>query len=77
MGRYFIGQDYFFGVFFSYIYQRSKVQDAYKLLYASLAYVLVLQFFFDFLITRQIWSNIKVIIILFFVFYPPIIYDKQ
>lgn len=67
----------FFGVFFSYIYQRSKVQDAYKLLYASLAYVLVLQFFFDFLITRQIWSNIKVIIILFFVFYPPIIYDKQ
>lgn len=68
---------FFFGLFFSYIYKRAKVNDIYKLLYASVAYIIVLQFFFDFLITQQVRANIKLMIVLFILFYPPVIYEKK
>ena len=60
-----------------YIYKRAKVNDIYKLLYASVAYIIVLQFFFDFLITQQVRANIKLMIVLFILFYPPVIYEKK
>lgn len=68
---------FFFGLFFSYIYKRAKVNDIYKLLYASVAHIIVLQFFFDFLITQQVRANIKLMIVLFILFYPPVIYEKK
>lgn len=66
-----------FGFIFSYIYKRSKVNDVYKLLYASLAYILVFQFFFDFLVTQQVRFNIQLLFVLFICFYPPLIYGKK
>ena len=55
----------FYGLFFGYIYMRSHKTEVYKILYASLFHILVLQSFFDFLITQQSHYNISVILLLF------------
>lgn len=61
------------GLFFSYIYIRSKKSEVHLILYAAVFYVLVLQFFADFLITSQIRMHITLIFALLFIFYHPLI----
>ena len=64
------------GLFWGYIYTRSKRQELYKVLYASLFYILVFQFFCDYLITASLRSNILTMMFLFFIMYP-VSYKKR
>lgn len=58
------------GFFWGYVYTRSKWQEVYKILYASMFHILVFQFFYDYLITASLKGNILRMIFLFFIIYP-------
>lgn len=58
------------GCFWGYVYERSRKMEVYKILYASIIYVLFFHFFNEFLMDN-IRFNITLIIYLFFVFYHP------
>lgn len=67
----------FFGTFFSFLYFEAKHNEAFLVLYAALLYILVVQFFFDFLITSQARPNILLMIVSLFVLYHPSIKNSK
>ena len=67
-----------YGLFFGYIYLKSFFSEPFRILYASLFFVLVFQSFFDYLLTQQSRYNISLVIVLFLIFYPFSLYvEKQ
>lgn len=68
----------FWGVIFNYVYLKSKRNEAFLILYATLFHILILQFFFDYLITSHARMNIVYTFFILFIFYhPKFKYAKQ
>lgn len=66
-----------YGLVFGYIYARSFYSEPFKILYASLAYILIFQSFFDYLLTQQSHFNLSLILVMFLFFYHPQLYVKK
>lgn len=66
----------FHGIFWGYIYERSKKMEVYKVFYAANLYILIFWFFHEYLM-EHIRFIITLIIFLFFILYNPIFKEKR